>query len=115
YNNAVVRDGSVYGLDDGILCCVDLKTGDLKWKNGRYGSGQLLLVNDLLLIATDGGDFGLMRAIPKKSPQLTHFTALPGRMWTSPSLSRGYLVVRTDGEASCFKLPFKTDTPATAP
>jgi outer membrane protein assembly factor BamB len=42
FNEAVSYDGYVYGLDDGILCCVDSRTGERAWKGGRYRFGQVL-------------------------------------------------------------------------
>ena len=117
FNQVVMRDGYAYGLDDGILCCQDLTTGALKWENGRYGSGQVLLVNDLLLVNTDSGTFALARASPKKTDELTRYSLISGRVWTSPTLSNGYLILRTDCQATCYRLPFKADpiSPATAP
>ncbi len=41
FSNLVARDGFLYGLDDGILACVDLATGERRWKDGRYGHGQI--------------------------------------------------------------------------
>jgi outer membrane protein assembly factor BamB len=34
------HDGNLYGLDDGILACVNLADGAQRWKEGRYGHGQ---------------------------------------------------------------------------
>src|ERR1017187_6534040 len=45
FNSAVLHQGYIYGLDEGILACVDVETGNLKWKGGRYGYGQLLLAS----------------------------------------------------------------------
>jgi outer membrane protein assembly factor BamB len=117
FNQVVMRDGYAYGLDDGILCCQDLATGALKWKNGRYGSGQVLLVNDLLLLNTDSGTFALARASPKKSDELTRYSLISSRVWTSPTLSNGYLIMRGDCQAACYRLPLKGDpvSPATVP
>src|SRR5438552_2397104 len=50
FSNIVARDGFLYGLDDGILACLDIANGQRRWKDGRYGHGQLLLINDLLLV-----------------------------------------------------------------
>src|SRR4030095_13420518 len=31
FSNMVVREGFLYGLDDGILACLELSTGERKW------------------------------------------------------------------------------------
>src|SRR5262249_41637035 len=50
--NVVVHGGFVYGLSDGILECVELNSGERKWKGGHYGHGQILRVGELLLVQT---------------------------------------------------------------
>ncbi|HVG18238.1 MAG TPA: PQQ-binding-like beta-propeller repeat protein, partial [Blastocatellia bacterium] len=35
FNSSVIHDGFLYGLDEGILTCVDVQTGERKWKGGR--------------------------------------------------------------------------------
>jgi outer membrane protein assembly factor BamB len=34
FANMIVRDGYIYGLDDGIMACLDVVTGDQQWKKG---------------------------------------------------------------------------------
>ena len=41
FSGSVLRDGVIYGLDEGILAAIDAETGELKWKGGRYGYGQV--------------------------------------------------------------------------
>jgi outer membrane protein assembly factor BamB len=65
FSNIVARDGFLYGLDDGILACLDIATGQRKWKDGRYGHGQVMLVDDLLLVQTEQGPIGWRRQIPR--------------------------------------------------
>jgi outer membrane protein assembly factor BamB len=43
FNSSVLHNGYVYGLDEGILVCLDVNTGERKWKDGRYGYGQIIL------------------------------------------------------------------------
>ena len=43
FSGSVLQDGVIYGLDEGILAAIDAETGELKWKGGRYGYGQVLL------------------------------------------------------------------------
>ncbi|MFA5192807.1 MAG: PQQ-binding-like beta-propeller repeat protein [Verrucomicrobiia bacterium] len=105
FNNMVVRDGHVYGLDDGTLACVDLSTGALKWREGRYGHGQFILVRDVLLITAENGDVALVDPVPTGRRELTRFPAVSGKTWNPPALAGDLLLVRNDEEAACYRLP----------
>lgn len=105
YNNIVTRDGCAFGLDDGILVCLDLATGERKWKDGRYGKGQVLLADDLLLIQTEPGAVTLVEASPAGFHELGSIPALHAKTWNTPALAGQYLLVRNDQEAACYKLP----------
>jgi outer membrane protein assembly factor BamB len=105
FTNVVYRDGFIYGLDDGILVCLDASDGSLKWKEGRYGHGQVILSGSLLLVTDEGGDMVLVEPVPQEHRELTRFTALHGKTWNPPALAGEYLVVRNDKEAACYRLP----------
>ncbi|QDU44091.1 outer membrane biogenesis protein BamB [Symmachiella dynata] len=104
FNDFVVKDDYVYGLDEGVLTCLDLKTGKRVWKAGRYGYGQILLVDDLLLIITESGEVLLVKAEPKKSQPLARFQAIGGKTWNHATLVRGRLFVRNAREAACYDI-----------
>ena len=40
FNSSVLRNGYIYGLDEQILVCLDVNTGERKWKEGRFGFGK---------------------------------------------------------------------------
>jgi outer membrane protein assembly factor BamB len=101
----VVHDGLVYGLDDGVLTCLDPANGERRWKDGRYGHGQLLLVGGLLLVQTEDGEIVLVEPAPDALRELTRFRVLPGKTWNPPALAGRLLVVRNDREAAAFQLP----------
>ena len=105
FNNMVTRDGCVYGLDDGTLACVELATGALKWREGRYGHGQFILVRDLLIITAENGDVALVEPVPSGRRELARFPALTGKTWNPPALAGDLLLVRNDEEAACYRLP----------
>ncbi len=105
FANLIVHRGFVYGLDDGVLTCLDPATGERKWKGGRYGHGQLLLVDDLLLVQTEEGEIVLLEASPDGPRELTRFAALEGKTWNPPALAGTLLAVRNDREAAVYELP----------
>ena len=107
FTNVVHYEGYIYGLDDGILVCLDLTSGQRKWKRGRYGHGQVILVNNLLLIQAESGEIVLVSPNPSIHKELSRFEALNGRTWNNPALSGSYLLVRNDQEAACYLLPMK--------
>ena len=106
YNDFVVLDGSVYGFDKGIFCCVDAATGDRRWKGGRYGHGQVLLLADqkLLLVLGEYGEVHLLAANPDKLEELGKFQALNDKTWNHPVIAHGRLYVRNDREVACYEL-----------
>ncbi|HEX7448325.1 MAG TPA: PQQ-binding-like beta-propeller repeat protein, partial [Pirellulales bacterium] len=107
FSSPVVRGGFAYGLDDGVLACIDLADGRRRWKAGRYGHGQLLLVDDVLLIQAESGEVVLVEATPDEHRELGRFAALEGKTWNYPALAGSFLVVRNDREAGCYDLPLE--------
>ncbi len=105
FTNVVIHHGFIYGLDDGMMACIDAENGELKWKEGRYGHGQEILSGDLLLVMCEDGRVLLMKPDPSASLVLASFQALKGKTWNPPALADNYLVVRNDVEAACYELP----------
>ena len=104
FNGPVLYEGHIYGLDEGILGCVDVGTGELKWKGGRYGYGQILLASGRLLILTEEGDVVLVRAAPDRHQETFRFHALDGKTWNYPAISDGLLLVRNETEMAAFQI-----------
>ncbi len=104
FNGAVRCGDYLFGLDEGLLTCLNLKSGKRLWKQGRYGYGQMLLVEDKLLILTEEGDVVLVPASPESPRELARIHAIDGKTWNHPVLSRGRLLVRNSDEAACFDL-----------
>ncbi len=112
FTNVVHRDGYIYGLDDGILVCLDLADGERKWKAGRYGHGQMIGVDDLLLMQAESGEVVLVEANPAAHHELARFPALNSKTWNNPALAGKFLLVRNDREAACYELPLEGEPEA---
>ena len=104
FSSSVLLDGYIYGLDESILACVDAATGELKWKGGRYGYGQVLLAGDHLVVLTEDGDLTLVRAIPERHYELARFEAIDGKTWNVPAMADGRLFVRNAREMAAYDL-----------
>ncbi len=106
FTDCVSHQGHLYGIDGGIFTCVDLKTGDRKWKGGRFGKGQVLLLENsgLLLVAAESGRVVLLQADPGAHVEVGAFKALEGETWNHPVVVHDRLYVRNLQEAACFQL-----------
>jgi outer membrane protein assembly factor BamB len=105
YTNATVIAGFAYALNDGVLECVAVETGERSWRGGRYGHGQLLGVGDKLLVLGEDGDLMLVAADPQKFRQLGKIEALNGISWNNLCLSGKHLLIRNGKQAACYELP----------
>lgn len=105
FANLLHHGGFIYGLDDGILVCLDAADGALKWKEGRYGHGQLILAGDLLLVMAEAGDVILIDPTPEGLRELSRLPVFRAKTWNPPALAGDLLLVRNDQEAACFRLP----------
>jgi len=110
FNDFVAHKGHLYGFDNNIFACIDLATGERKWKGGRYGNGQVLLLpdEDQLLVLSETGEIVLLRAGAEDHVELTRYRAFKGKTWNHPVLIGNRLYVRNSEEAACFEMPVVT-------
>ena len=102
--SSVMYGGHVYGLDEDILVCLNLQTGSRAWKDGRYGYGQVLLVEDRLLVQCGNGDLALVKADPSEWIEIARLPAISGKTWNNPAIADGVLLIRNAKEMACFDL-----------
>jgi outer membrane protein assembly factor BamB len=102
FTSSVLWEGHVYGLDEGILTCLDVETGERKWKEGRYDYGQVLLASGQLIVLCGNGDLAIVKATPEKHAESVRFPAITGKTWNHPAISGGYLLIRNAVEMACF-------------
>jgi outer membrane protein assembly factor BamB len=104
FNSSVLHEGFVYGLDEGILTCLDVNTGVRKWKGGRYGYGQVLLASGHLIVMSDAGELALVKATPDGYSEIARFAALEGKTWNYPAIAGGRLFVRNDNQMAAYNI-----------
>lgn len=106
FNDYVLHKGHCYGFDGKRLVCLDVKTGERRWK-GRSHGGQLLLFPDMdmLLVLTERGEVLLIEAQPNALKERARFKALTGKTWNHPVVAHGKLFVRNAEKMACYNLP----------
>jgi len=104
FNSSVLHEGYVYGLDEGILTCLDVNTGVRKWKGGRYGYGQVILASGHLIVSSDNGELALVKATPQQYSEVARFAAIEGRTWNYPAIAGGKLLVRNATQMAAYNI-----------
>jgi outer membrane protein assembly factor BamB len=104
FTSSVLHKGHIYGLDESILASVNAETGELNWKGGRYGYGQLVLAGDHLVVLTEDGDVVLVNATPARHEEIARFSAIEGKTWNHPVIAGGTLLVRNIQEMAAFDI-----------
>ncbi len=106
FNDYVIHKGHAYGFDNNILACIDLADGKRKWKGGRYGNGQMLLLadQDLILVTSEEGEIALVSATTDQFKELARFPVLDSKTWNHPVVVGNVLLVRNGVEMAAFRL-----------
>lgn len=104
FNDMVVHEGYAYGYSGSALVCIDLTSGERKWRGNRYG-GQLLLLSDqnLLLVLSEKGKLALVKAQAKQFEEVASLKAIEGKTWNHPVVIGDVILIRNTEEMAAFK------------
>ncbi|MEY2724911.1 MAG: hypothetical protein RLZZ458_778 [Planctomycetota bacterium] len=95
FNDSLVHNGSIYGFNQDLLCCLDATTGELRWRGKRYGFGQAVLLKNAgrILVAAENGDAVLVKADAGRFEELGRIPVLDDKTWNHPIVvgDRAYL------------------------
>lgn len=110
WSTPVYHDGHLYGIYEhkkygkAPLQCVELATGQIKWKQYGYGPGNVILVGDKLVALSDAGEVAIVAATPDSYRELARAKVLTGKCWSTPAYSKGRIYIRSTTEGACIEL-----------
>jgi outer membrane protein assembly factor BamB len=106
HGDMVIVDGLLYGSDDpGILTCLDLETGDVRWQNRSVGKSSVTWADGRLYVRSERGPVALVDAIGSEYHELGKFDQ-PDRSsssaWSHPVVAHGRLFLRDQDVLLCY-------------
>ncbi|MDP7015400.1 MAG: PQQ-binding-like beta-propeller repeat protein [Pirellulaceae bacterium] len=108
WQTAILHQGHLYGFDNvGAagpvmhLTCVDAETGERKWRQARFGKGNLIAADGKLFVTTMAGELVVIKQNPDKYDELGRMKNVLDMTRQAPALSDGRLYVRDDRDIVC--------------
>ena len=100
FNSCVYLNGFLYGVDgntdqpDKDFRCVEVATGEVKWRHKGFGLGSVMAADGKLIILSERGELIVAEANPKVFKPLAQAQVLGGKCWTVPVLANGRIYCR---------------------
>ncbi len=101
--NAIYHNKRLFALSDGILECVDPDNGKRIWRGGRYGQGQMYVVNDRLIVTSEDGRLIVVES--EQGKEIHSLDVLDGVNWNYPAVAGPFVLMRNGSEMVCLFSP----------
>jgi outer membrane protein assembly factor BamB len=108
FNCGVHLNGFIYGIHGNTdqpekdLRCLDLKSGEVKWKYNGPGLGSITAAAGKLIVLTDHGELLIAPATPDGFKPIARAQVLGGKCWTVPVLANDRIYCRNaEGTLVC--------------
>lgn len=109
HGGMVIVDGHLYGSNGGILTCLDVVTGKVKWRQ-RTGKGSVTYADGHIYFRSERGPMILLEADPGEYNEKGRFRQ-PNRSnkpsWSHPVVADGKLFLRDMDVLLCYDLKSK--------
>jgi outer membrane protein assembly factor BamB len=98
-----VRIGDcLYGLDEKRdLTCLDVRTGQVNWRQTGFQKGSLIGVDGKLIVLGERGRLALIEADAEQYREIARAQPLRDKCWTLPVLAGGRLLLRDQKKVVC--------------
>jgi outer membrane protein assembly factor BamB len=108
HGDMVIVDGLLFGSHDpGVLTCLDLLTGDVKWKDRSVGKGAVTCADGRIYLRSEQGSVALIEAIADGYRELGRFEQShrsSSSAWAHPVVAAKRLFLRDQDVLLCYDL-----------
>ena len=94
YTVPVYHDGFIYGCNNRIFTCVDMKTGKPTWRSRAPGDGFPIVVDGHIIVVTKKGSVHVIKVDSSEYREVAGLQALDDLVWTPPSFAQGSIFIR---------------------
>ncbi|MFP6762485.1 MAG: PQQ-binding-like beta-propeller repeat protein [Planctomycetaceae bacterium] len=97
HGGMVEIDGFLYGCDEQVLTCINLRTGDVAWKNRSVGKGSVTYADGHLYVRSEQGPVALVEVNPSRYLEKGRFEPAQKsgrRTWAHPVIAGGQMFLR---------------------
>lgn len=106
-HGGVVRVGQfIYGSHDpGLLRCIELETGKIRWSNRSVGNSSVLYADGMLYVRSESGEVALVECTPEAYNEISTFDQsdrTERQSWAHPVIANGKLYLRDQGMLFCY-------------
>jgi outer membrane protein assembly factor BamB len=109
FGTPVHHEGFLYGFhgrqeEGGVLRCIEMKTGKVRWTQEGFGCGSLIEAGGRLIILSEKGDLVLAEANPDKYQEASRAAVLTNSCRAPIALAGGKLYARDNKKLGCWDL-----------
>jgi outer membrane protein assembly factor BamB len=110
YTTCMYKDSALFGIDGrqdvppAHLRAIDPRTRKILWTEENFGTGNLILAGDKLLIMKTDGELVLAAADKSRYRELARAQVLDGTAQPLPALANGLLYVRDENTLKCLRV-----------
>ena len=110
HGGMVLLNGYLYGANESILTCLDIKTGTMQWNSRNPGKCSLVYADGMVNDRSEQGPITLVEATPKSYNEAGRFEQ-PQRSnreaWAHPVVCQGRLYLRDQDILHCYDISAK--------
>jgi outer membrane protein assembly factor BamB len=118
FSSSVLYQDFLYGFDNADLVCMDVRTGEIRWREKgirSFKKGSLLIAGGDLIVLGEYGKLAVAQATTEAYRERASYQVSQNKCWTAPVLAAGRLYVRDESCLRCLDLRDRDPVTAASP